>query len=88
MFSCVKKGTKLRIADFVHGSDGLGNQNFEPPQGNPIELSAAEFMVEQANLHTPLCTPPFTHVYRYYTGFSKEKKITRFFTYFFLLKIL
>lgn len=45
------KGTKLRIADFVHGADGLGNQNFPPPKGKPIEISAAEFLVQQANLY-------------------------------------
>nr|AFK46096.1 unknown [Medicago truncatula] len=42
------KGTKLRIADFVHGADGLGNQNFPPPNGKPIEESAASFLVNQA----------------------------------------
>lgn len=46
----VKKGTKLRIADFVHGADGLGNQNFPPPKGKAIEQSAAAFIVEQAKL--------------------------------------
>ncbi|XP_057445439.1 probable uridine nucleosidase 2 [Lotus japonicus] len=42
------KGTKLRIADFVHGADGLGNQDFPPPEGKPIEESAAAFLVNQA----------------------------------------
>ncbi|KAG7595954.1 Ribonucleoside hydrolase-like [Arabidopsis suecica] len=42
--------TKLRIADFVHGKDGLGNQNFPPPKGKPIEKSGPEFLVEQAKL--------------------------------------
>ncbi|KAJ4833633.1 putative uridine nucleosidase 2 [Turnera subulata] len=46
-----KKGTKLRIASFVHGDDGLGNQNFAPPQGKAIDKTAAEFLVEQASLH-------------------------------------
>ncbi|KAK1319656.1 putative uridine nucleosidase 2 [Acorus calamus] len=46
----ITKGTKLRIADFVHGADGLGNQNFPAPKGKPIEQSAVEFLVEQANL--------------------------------------
>ncbi|KAE9452485.1 hypothetical protein C3L33_15613, partial [Rhododendron williamsianum] len=45
------KGTKLRIADFVHGADGLGNQNFPLPVGKPVEQSAAAFLVEQANLY-------------------------------------
>ncbi|XP_044466484.1 probable uridine nucleosidase 2 [Mangifera indica] len=46
----ITKGTKLRIADFVHGADGLGNQNFPPPKGKAIEQSAAAFIVEQAKL--------------------------------------
>ncbi|XP_020592298.1 probable uridine nucleosidase 2 isoform X2 [Phalaenopsis equestris] len=45
----IKKVTKLRIAAFVHGSDGLGNQNFPPPQGKATDQSAAEFLVEKAN---------------------------------------
>ncbi|KAG2284229.1 hypothetical protein Bca52824_055449 [Brassica carinata] len=28
----IENGTKLRVADFVHGKDGLGNQNFPPPE--------------------------------------------------------
>lgn len=51
IFSSVQNGTKLRVADFVHGKDGLGNQNFLPPNGKPIEQSAPEFLVEQAKLH-------------------------------------
>ncbi|XP_010557049.1 PREDICTED: probable uridine nucleosidase 2 [Tarenaya hassleriana] len=47
----ITNGTKLRIADFVHGTDGLGNQNFPPPKGKPIEKSAPEYLVEQAKLH-------------------------------------
>ncbi|CAL0308422.1 unnamed protein product [Lupinus luteus] len=42
------KGTKLRVADFVHGADGLGNQNFPPPKGKPLEESAAAYLVQQA----------------------------------------
>ncbi|AQK89685.1 putative uridine nucleosidase 2 [Zea mays] len=47
----IKKATKLRIASFVHGSDGLGNQDFPPPATKPIDQSAAAFLVEQANLY-------------------------------------
>lgn len=47
----IKKATKLRIASFVHGPDGLGNQNFPPPTGKPVDQSAAAFLVEQANLY-------------------------------------
>ncbi|WCJ21802.1 Pyrimidine-specific ribonucleoside hydrolase RihA [Euphorbia peplus] len=62
----ITKGTKLRIADFVHGSDGLGNQNFPPPKGQPIEQSAATFLVEQANLYpgkvTVVALGPLTNI--------------------------
>ncbi|KAM5548309.1 hypothetical protein ABKV19_002325 [Rosa sericea] len=62
----VKQGTKLRIADFVHGTDGLGNQNFPPPNGKPIEQSAAAFLVEQANLYpgkvTVVALGPLTNI--------------------------
>ncbi|KAJ0575504.1 hypothetical protein HanIR_Chr05g0213511 [Helianthus annuus] len=34
---CAKKATKLRVADFVHGVDGLRNQNFPQPKSKPIE---------------------------------------------------
>ncbi|KAK4857008.1 hypothetical protein QYF36_023607 [Acer negundo] len=60
------KGTKLRIADFVHGADGLGNQNFPPPKGKPIEQSAAAFLVEQAILYpgkiTVVALGPLTNI--------------------------
>ncbi|XP_042967635.1 probable uridine nucleosidase 2 isoform X1 [Carya illinoinensis] len=47
----INKDTKPRVADFVHGADGLGNQNFPPPKGKAIEQSAAAFLIEQANLY-------------------------------------
>jgi inosine-uridine nucleoside N-ribohydrolase len=46
-----RRVAKLRIADFVHGSDGLGNQNFPPPSTKPIDQSAGAFFVEHANLY-------------------------------------
>lgn len=62
----IAKGTKLRIADFVHGADGLGNQNFPPPKGKPIDQLAAAFLVEQANLHpgkvTVVALGPLTNI--------------------------
>ncbi|PNY17058.1 putative uridine nucleosidase 2-like protein [Trifolium pratense] len=61
-----KKGTKLRIADFVHGADGLGNQNFPPPNGKPIEESAADFLVNQAKANpgkiTVVALGPLTNI--------------------------
>lgn len=33
--------------DFVHGKDGFGNLNLPAPKGEPIEQSAAEFIVDQ-----------------------------------------
>lgn len=60
------KGTKLRIADFVHGADGLGNQNFPPPNGKPIEESAASFLVNQAKANpgkiTVVALGPLTNI--------------------------
>lgn len=62
----ITKGTKLRIADFVHGTDGLGNQNFPAPEGAPIEQSAAEFLIQQANLYpgkvTVVALGPLTNI--------------------------
>ncbi|KAL3835123.1 hypothetical protein ACJIZ3_009859 [Penstemon smallii] len=62
----ITKGTKLRIADFVHGTDGLGNQNFPPPKGKPIEQSATEFLTEQASLYpgqvTVVALGPLTNI--------------------------
>ncbi|KAK4489077.1 hypothetical protein RD792_004871, partial [Penstemon davidsonii] len=62
----ITKGTKLRIADFVHGTDGLGNQNFPPPKGKTIEQSATEFLTEQASLYpgqvTVVALGPLTNI--------------------------
>ncbi|XXG44589.1 hypothetical protein AAC387_Pa01g4348 [Persea americana] len=62
----ITKGAKVRIADFVHGTDGLGNQNFPPPKGKQIEQSAADFLVQQANLFpgqvTVVALGPLTNI--------------------------
>ncbi|XP_073007048.1 probable uridine nucleosidase 2 isoform X3 [Typha latifolia] len=62
----IMKATKLRIADFVHGTDGLGNQNFPPPKGQPIGQSAASFLVEQTNEYpgevTVVALGPLTNI--------------------------
>ncbi|XP_076931118.1 putative uridine nucleosidase 2 [Bidens hawaiensis] len=60
------KATKLRVADFVHGVDGLRNQNFPQPNSKPIEKSAAEYLVEQAKLYpgqiTVVALGPLTNI--------------------------
>jgi uridine nucleosidase len=43
------KGGIPRVADFVHGSDGLGNINCGPPKSKKIEKSASEFLVEKVS---------------------------------------
>lgn len=62
----ITKGTKLRIASFVHGADGLGNQNFPPPKGKPIEQSATDFLIEQARRYpgevTVVALGPLTNI--------------------------
>ncbi len=35
-----------QVADFVHGADGLGNTNPRPPNGQPVNIPAAQFIVE------------------------------------------
>lgn len=43
---------KLRIADFVHGDDGLGNTDSLPPaKAKAIDLSASQFIIETAYKH-------------------------------------
>lgn len=44
----LKRG-KPRIADFIHGSDGLGNISLPPPKGKKIEKGAAEFLVDKVS---------------------------------------
>ncbi|CAA7404988.1 unnamed protein product [Spirodela intermedia] len=62
----ITNGTKLRIADFVHGADGLGNQNFPSPQGAKIDQSATDFLIHLANLYpgeiTILALGPLTNL--------------------------
>ncbi|XP_008808554.1 uridine nucleosidase 1-like isoform X2 [Phoenix dactylifera] len=40
------KGGKPRVADFIHGSDGLGNIFLPPPVGKKSEKNASEFLVD------------------------------------------
>ncbi|AQK51656.1 hypothetical protein Zm00014a_036425 [Zea mays] len=43
------KGGKPRIADFVHGSDGIGNLFLPAPSAKKVEESAADFMVNKVS---------------------------------------
>nr|CAD1838556.1 unnamed protein product [Ananas comosus var. bracteatus] len=43
------KGGEPRIADFVHGSDGLGNIFLPPPNGKEHDKSAAEFLIDKVS---------------------------------------
>ncbi|WVZ99472.1 hypothetical protein U9M48_044763 [Paspalum notatum var. saurae] len=43
------KGGKPRVADFVHGSDGIGNLFLPAPTANKVDESAAEFLVNKAS---------------------------------------
>lgn len=43
------KGGIPRVADFVHGSDGLGDTFLPPPKSKKIEKSACEFLVDKVN---------------------------------------
>ncbi|KAF3772324.1 putative uridine nucleosidase 2 [Nymphaea thermarum] len=60
------RGTKLHIANFVHGADGLGNMNFPTPTGKAIEQTAAAFLVSKANLYpgqvTVVALGPLTNI--------------------------
>ncbi|XP_031494556.1 probable uridine nucleosidase 2 isoform X2 [Nymphaea colorata] len=62
----ITRGTKLHIANFVHGADGLGNMNFPTPTGKAIEQTAAAFLVSNANLYpgqvTVVALGPLTNI--------------------------
>ncbi|XP_021764759.1 uridine nucleosidase 1-like [Chenopodium quinoa] len=45
------KGGMPRVADFVHGADGLGNIDLLPPKAKKIEKSAARFLVDKVSEH-------------------------------------
>ncbi|XP_015162049.1 probable uridine nucleosidase 2 isoform X2 [Solanum tuberosum] len=62
----VTEGVKLQSSGYVHGTDGLGNQNISPPKGKPIEQTAAEFLIQQASLYpgkvTVVALGPLTNI--------------------------
>ncbi|KAJ6992822.1 uridine nucleosidase 1 isoform X1 [Populus alba x Populus x berolinensis] len=43
------KGGIPRVADFIHGSDGLGNTFLSPPKAKKIDKSASEFLVDKVS---------------------------------------
>ncbi|THG08964.1 hypothetical protein TEA_006964 [Camellia sinensis var. sinensis] len=43
------EGGRPRVADFVHGSDGLGNISLPPPKSKKIEKTASEFLVDMVS---------------------------------------
>ncbi|KAK6944021.1 Inosine/uridine-preferring nucleoside hydrolase domain [Dillenia turbinata] len=43
------KGGKPRVADFVHGSDGLGNVSLSPLNTKKIEKAASEYLVDKVS---------------------------------------
>ncbi|EYU35466.1 hypothetical protein ABFS82_10G051400 [Erythranthe guttata] len=44
----LKRG-EPRVADFVHGSNGLGNISFPPPKSKKSDKSASEFLVDKVS---------------------------------------
>ncbi|CAL5380911.1 unnamed protein product [Camellia sinensis] len=44
-----EEGGRPRVADFVHGSDGLGNISLPPPKSKKIEKAASEFLVDMVS---------------------------------------
>lgn len=57
---------KLRIADFVHGDDGLGNTGGMRPKSKAVEATASEFILDCASKHpgevTVLALGPLTNL--------------------------
>ncbi|KAL1224329.1 Uridine nucleosidase 1 [Cardamine amara subsp. amara] len=77
------KGGIPRVADFVHGSNGLGDVSFPPPSRKKSEKSAAEFLDENVSQYpgeiTILALGPLTNlalaIKRDSSFASKVKKI-------------
>lgn len=44
-----KKGGIPPVADFIHGSDGVGNTYLPPAKAKKSEKSASEFLVEKVS---------------------------------------
>ncbi|KAI3442843.1 uncharacterized protein J3R85_000534 [Psidium guajava] len=43
------KGGKPLVADYIHGSDGMGNICLPPPKAKKVEKSASEFLVDKVS---------------------------------------
>ncbi|GMI96657.1 uridine-ribohydrolase 1, nucleoside hydrolase 1 [Hibiscus trionum] len=60
------KGGRPRVADFVHGSDGMGNIFLPPPNTKKSDKSASEFLVEKVSQYpgevSVLALGPLTNV--------------------------
>ncbi|TYI10782.1 hypothetical protein ES332_A09G164200v1 [Gossypium tomentosum] len=60
------KGGRPRVADFVHGSDGMGNIFLPPPKTEKSDKSASEFLVEKVSQYpgevSILALGPLTNV--------------------------
>lgn len=60
------KGEEPSIADFIHGSDGLGNIFLPPPVGEKMDKNASEFLVEMVSQYpgdvTILALGPLTNL--------------------------
>nr|KJB36384.1 hypothetical protein B456_006G156300 [Gossypium raimondii] len=60
------KGGRPRVADFVHGSDGMGNIFLRPPKTEKSDKSASEFLVEKVSQYpgevSILALGPLTNV--------------------------
>ncbi|XP_057972844.1 uridine nucleosidase 1 [Malania oleifera] len=77
------KGGRPQVADFIHGSDGLGNIFLPPPKAKKIEKSASEFLVDKVSEYpgevSILALGPLTNlalaIKRDSTFASKVKKV-------------
>lgn len=62
----LKGVAKVRIADFVHGADGLGNTHPPPPKGSALGETGPEFLVRMADKYphevTVVALGPLTNI--------------------------
>ncbi|KAK9196783.1 hypothetical protein WN943_004914 [Citrus x changshan-huyou] len=45
----LEKGGKPRVAEFAHGSDGMGNISLTPPKAKKCDKNASEFLVDKVS---------------------------------------